>query len=99
MITTSQSAFAPPLRSWRLKRSMSANAHSVTRLDGIGVDTWGVDFGLIGRDGSLVANPMHYRDARNDGMIEKTIAAVPREEMFAQTGVQFMQLNTVPASP
>jgi len=65
------------------------------RLDGIGVDTWGVDFGLIGRDGSLVANPMHYRDPRNDGMVEKTIAAVPREEIFAQTGVQFMQLNTL----
>jgi rhamnulokinase len=65
------------------------------RLDGIGVDTWGVDFGLIGRDGSLVANPMHYRDARNDGMLEKTFAVVPREEIFAQTGVQFMQINSL----
>ena len=65
------------------------------KLDGIGVDTWGVDFGLLGRDGSLVANPMHYRDARNDGMLEKTFAAVPREEIFAQTGIQFMQLNTL----
>ncbi|MFB3777422.1 MAG: rhamnulokinase family protein [Bryobacteraceae bacterium] len=65
------------------------------RLDGIAVDTWGVDFGLTGRDGSLVASPMHYRDARNDGMLEKTFAAVPREEIFAQTGIQFMQLNTL----
>ena len=65
------------------------------KLDGIGVDTWGVDFGLLGRDGSLVASPMHYRDARNDGMLEKTFAAVPREEIFAQTGIQFMQLNTL----
>jgi rhamnulokinase len=59
------------------------------------VDTWGVDFGLIGRDGSLVASPMHYRDARNDGMIEKTFAVVPRAEIFAQTGIQFMQLNSL----
>jgi rhamnulokinase len=64
-------------------------------LSGIGVDTWGVDFGLVGRDGSLVANPMHYRDSRNDGMLEKTFAVLPREEIFAQTGVQFMQLNTL----
>ncbi len=64
-------------------------------LAGIGVDTWGVDFGLTGRDGSLVACPMHYRDSRNDGMLEKTFAVVPREEIFAETGIQFMQLNTL----
>ena len=64
-------------------------------LAGIGVDTWGVDFGLIARDGSLLASPMHYRDPRNDGMLEKTFAVVPREEIFAQTGIQFMQLNTL----
>jgi rhamnulokinase len=65
------------------------------RIEGIGVDTWGVDFGLVGRDGSLVASPMHYRDSRNDGMLERTFAAVPREEIFAHTGVQFMQFNTL----
>ncbi len=64
-------------------------------LDGIGVDTWGVDFALLGRDGALVANPMHYRDTRNDGMLERTFAVVPKEEIFAQTGIQFMQLNTL----
>ena len=73
----------------------AAGRERKVHLDGIGVDTWGVDFGLIGRDGSLVANPMHYRDSRNDGMLEKTFAAVPREEIFAQTGIQFMQLNTL----
>jgi rhamnulokinase len=65
------------------------------RLDGIGVDTWGVDFALIGRDGSLVASPMHYRDARNDGMLEKTFAVVPRAEIFTHTGIQFMQINSL----
>ena len=65
------------------------------RIEGIGVDTWGVDFGLVGCDGSLVASPMHYRDSRNDGMLERTFAAVPRAEIFAHTGVQFMQFNTL----
>jgi rhamnulokinase len=64
-------------------------------LDGIGVDTWGVDFGLLGADGSLVDNPRHYRDARNDGMMEKTFAVVPKEQIFAQTGLQFMQFNSL----
>ena len=64
-------------------------------LSGIGVDTWGVDFGLVGRDGALIACPMHYRDARNDGMLEKTFAVIPREEIFAETGIQFMQLNSL----
>ncbi len=64
-------------------------------LDGIGIDTWGVDFGILGRDGALVANPMHYRDSRNDGMLERTFAVVPREEIFRHTGLQFMQLNSL----
>ena len=63
------------------------------RPDGIGIDTWGVDFGLLGADGALIDNPRHYRDERNNGMLERTFAAVPREEIFAHTGVQFMQLN------
>ena len=64
-------------------------------LDGIGIDTWGVDFALLGRDGALVDNPRHYRDSRNNGMLEKTVAAIPREQIFAQTGIQFMQINTL----
>jgi len=64
-------------------------------LAGIGVDTWGVDLALLGRDGALVDNPRHYRDSRNNGMLEKTFAAAPREEIFAQTGLQFMQFNTL----
>ncbi len=65
------------------------------KLAGIGVDTWGVDLALLGRDGALVDSPRHYRDSRNNGMLEKTFAAVPREEIFAQTGLQFMQFNTL----
>ena len=64
-------------------------------LDGIGIDSWGVDFALLGADGALVDNPRHYRDARNNGIPEKTFRAAPREEIFAETGIQFMQINTL----
>jgi rhamnulokinase len=61
----------------------------------IGVDTWGVDFGLLGRGGELLGNPYHYRDARTNGIMEKAFARVPREEIFRATGLQFMQFNTL----
>jgi rhamnulokinase len=64
-------------------------------LDGIGVDTWGVDFALIGADGGLAGNPRHYRDARTNGILAKALQVVPREEIFAETGIQFMQINTL----
>ncbi len=64
-------------------------------LHGIGIDTWGVDYGLIGADGHLCANPRHYRDSRTNGVMEKLFAAVPRDQVFGYTGIQFMQLNTL----
>ncbi len=65
------------------------------RLDSIGVDTWGVDFALLGRNDILLENPHHYRDPRTDGMMEAAFARVPRQEIFAHTGAQFMKLNTL----
>jgi rhamnulokinase len=62
---------------------------------GIGVDTWGVDFGLIGSDGMLLDSPRHYRDSRNNGMMERVFEVVPRGEVFGQTGCQFMQFNSL----
>ena len=61
----------------------------------IGIDTWGVDFGLLDKTGALIGNPYHYRDYRTDGMMEHVFARVPRAEVFAATGIQFMQLNTL----
>jgi rhamnulokinase len=61
----------------------------------IGVDTWGVDFGLLDRRGALIGNPYHYRDNRTDGMMEQAFARMSREKIFEHTGVQFMQLNTL----
>ena len=64
-------------------------------LDAIGVDTWGVDFALLGPGDALLDNPRNYRDPRTDGMLEEAFARVPREEIFARTGVQFLKLNTL----
>src|SRR5712691_8355243 len=62
---------------------------------GIGIDTWGVDFGLLGRGDVLLGNPRHYRDHGNDGMMEAAFAILPPEQIFDRTGIQFMQLNTL----
>lgn len=64
-------------------------------LDGVGVDTWGVDFGLLGPDGTLLEKPRHYRDHRNNGMMEKLWEIVPRDEVFGYTGIQMMQINSL----
>ncbi|MGH7214876.1 MAG: rhamnulokinase, partial [Tepidisphaeraceae bacterium] len=64
-------------------------------LHGIGVDTWGVDFGLVGRDGQILGNPFHYRDSRTDGVMEKTFRRVGREKIFDVTGIQFMKFNSL----
>lgn len=67
----------------------------MTRFSGIGMDTWGCDFGLVGRDNVLLGNPVCYRDSRTNGMMEMAFDLMPREEIYEQTGIQFMQLNTV----
>jgi rhamnulokinase len=61
----------------------------------IGLDTWGVDLALLGRDDELLGNPFHYRDGRTTGMLEEAFRRVPREEIFQRTGIQFMQINTL----
>jgi sugar (pentulose or hexulose) kinase len=62
---------------------------------GIGVDSWGVDFGLLDERGKLIENPYHYRDGRTNGMMEKAFELMPRREIYENTGIQFMQLNSV----
>lgn len=64
-------------------------------LTSIGVDTWGVDFALLDSRGELVSNPVHYRDTRTEGCMESLFQRVPREQVFEQTGIQFMRLNTL----
>jgi len=64
-------------------------------LASLGVDTWGVDYGLLDKQDVLIGIPHHYRDNRTDGMPERAFQIVPREEIFDQTGIQFMQLNSL----
>ena len=64
-------------------------------LHGIGVDTWGVDFGLLDADGRLIEPPYHYRDHRTDGIMERAFALMPRREIYERTGIQFLQINTL----
>jgi rhamnulokinase len=61
----------------------------------IGVDTWGVDYGLLGTDGKLLGAPFQYRDARTNGMQEEAFRRMPRQEIYQRTGIQFMFFNTL----
>ncbi len=61
----------------------------------IGVDTWGVDFVLLSKSAELLGHPFHYRDARTRGLLDWAFRRVPRAEIFAATGLQFMELNTL----
>ncbi|MBX3056756.1 MAG: rhamnulokinase [Anaerolineae bacterium] len=61
----------------------------------LGVDGWGVDFGLLDRQGNLISNVVQYRDGRTEGMMEKAFARVGQETIYAQTGIQFARLNSL----
>lgn len=64
-------------------------------LAGIGVDTWGVDYGLLGADGAILGNPVCYRDTRTEKMMDHAFGIVPKRELYQQTGLQFMPFNTL----
>jgi rhamnulokinase len=84
------------LRLWsEIKAGITAAIKTGARPAAIGLDTWGVDFALLDKNGALLGNPFHYRDARTDGVVEKAFEVVSRAGIFAQTGIQFMQLNTL----
>lgn len=61
----------------------------------IGIDAWGVDYALLDSTGRLLGNPVHYRDARCNGVQERLFGVVPPEKLFSETGIQFMQINTL----
>src|SRR5512139_4004853 len=66
-----------------LETSLSKNPAS------IGIDTWAVDFALLDAKGHMLSNPVHYRDARTEGMLERAFQRMPKAEIFEQTGIQF----------
>jgi rhamnulokinase len=78
-----------------MKTALRRAAASGAKLDGVGVDTWGVDFALVGRGDTLLGNPVHYRDARTNGMVQAAFEHVPRERIYEITGLQFLQFNTL----
>ncbi|MFE9171773.1 rhamnulokinase family protein [Streptomyces kebangsaanensis] len=65
------------------------------QVDSVGIDGWAVDYGLLDADGALLGNPVHYRDARTEGVAEKVWATVPAAELYAATGIQYAPFNTL----
>ena len=80
---------------WNVLRIWTEVKHSLTQvvrecgesLVSVGIDTWGVDFGLLDRTGALISNPYHYRDSRTDGMAKEAFRRVPRDEVYRRTGM------------
>ena len=70
-------------------------AESEHPISSIAIDTWGVDFGLIDKDGALLEEPVHYRDDRTSGLFEEAFKLVSKKEIYQKTGIQFMELNTL----
>ncbi len=77
------------------RRCLDELEHKGIMPDSIGIDTWGVDFGFVAEDGSLLGNPRAYRDPYTDGIPEETYRIIPREELYAATGIQIMPFNSV----
>lgn len=73
----------------------AAGAECGGRLDSVGIDSWAVDYGLLDADGALLGNPVHYRDARTQGVAQKVWASVPAAELYAATGLQYAPFNTL----
>ena len=81
--------------SHEVKEGLAKAARESEVLESVGVDTWGVDFALLDRDGALVSNPYHYRDLRTEGMIERAAERVMDEKLYRTTGIQFLPFNTL----
>jgi len=78
-----------------VRRGLARLAHEYPQVESIGVDTWGVDYGLLDADGGLLAEPVSHRDPRTSGVIEGVHAQVPREELYGINGLQFLPFNTL----
>ena len=78
-----------------IKQALLKLSRSGETVDAIGIDTWGVDFGLLDKNGHLLSLPVHYRDARTNGIPEKVRAIIPDGELFARTGIAFNSFNTL----
>jgi rhamnulokinase len=94
---TNRSVRLPDGLRWNLLSLFAESLHGLGlagRLDGVGIDSWGVDYALLDENDRVLGLPFHYRDGRTDGMIRRAFARVPREELYAVTGIQTMTINT-----
>ncbi len=78
-----------------LKAGLKKAAARKVPVSSMGIDTWGVDYGLIDKDGNLIGNPINYRDDRTVGVIEEMDRIIPLQEIYGSTGIQFMNFNTI----
>lgn len=76
-------------------RGLKVVATEGIEIASIGIDTWGVDFVMIGKDGGVLRNPYCYRDPHTDGAMEEFFKRVPKEMVYEKTGIQFMQFNSL----
>ena len=78
-----------------LYRNVLAGIASAGPVDGVGIDSWAVDYGLLDDSGALLGNPVHYRDRRTDSVARATVDRLGAAELYATTGLQFLPFNTI----
>ncbi|WP_274364357.1 rhamnulokinase [Paenibacillus thermotolerans] len=78
-----------------IKQGLLKAKHQGANVRSLGIDSWAVDFGLVGTGGELLGNPYHYRDSHTDGAMEKLFAEIPPSDIFSRTGIQFLPFNTI----
>ncbi|GGI44547.1 L-fuculose kinase [Paenibacillus marchantiophytorum] len=79
-----------------LKQGILQTKHlGYTDIESLAIDSWAVDFGLLAASGELLGNPYHYRDHQTDNVMDKVITSIGREKLYATTGLQFLQFNSI----
>ncbi|REE78949.1 rhamnulokinase [Paenibacillus taihuensis] len=78
-----------------IKQGLLKAKHAGETPASLAIDSWAVDFGLIGRSGELLGNPYHYRDHHTDGVMERTMERLTAGKIFGRTGIQFLPFNTI----
>lgn len=95
-VEASGTLYWDPLRLFdEIQIGLAAAAASSADVASVGVDSWGVDYGLLDERGRLIENPIHHRDRRTDGAMEALFAEVPAREIYERTGIQQMPINTL----
>jgi rhamnulokinase len=74
---------------------LAAAGRTVGKVDSVGIDSWAIDYGLLDADGALLGNPVHYRDGRTDGVVDRVLGEVPPDDIYGVTGIQFLPFNTL----